>query len=119
MATPTTTPIMLPYPGASDPQLRIGVGACRLKITPGTGDAWITGTYRDPSGRMPLRVVQEMDGVRLDHLRDVGDFFGLFSGMPTLEVALGTTRPHRLLIEAAASQNELELGGVPLTCFVM
>lgn len=119
MATPTVTPIQVAYPEMSDPHLRLRVGACRLKITPGTGDAWVTGAYRDPSGRMPLHVTQEADGVRLDHLRDVGDFFGLLSGTPTLEVALGTARPYRLTIEAAASQNELELGSVPLTRFVM
>jgi hypothetical protein len=119
MAIPTGTPIQVAYPETIDPHLFLRVGACRLKIVPGAGDAWVTGTYRDPSGRMPLHVVQEADGVHLDHLRDVGDLFGLLSGTPSLEIALGTSRPFRLTIEAAASENELELGGVPLTRFVM
>jgi hypothetical protein len=119
MATPTVSPVQIAYPAMNDPHLRLRVGACRLTITPGAGDAWATGTYRDPSGHMPLRVTQEVDGVRLDHLHDVSDFIGLLSGTPTLEIALGTARPYRLTIEAAASQNTVELGGVPLTRFVM
>jgi hypothetical protein len=119
MATPTVTPIQVAYPQTSDPHLRLRVGACRLTIIPGTHDAWVTGTYRDPSGHMPLRVTQEADGISIDHIRDVGDILGLLSGAPTFDLALGTARPFRLTIEAAASQNTLELGGVPLTRFVM
>lgn len=119
MAIPTVTPIQIAYPDMSDPHLRLRVGACRLTIAPGAGNEWVAGTYRDPSGRMPLRVTHEADGVRIDCPRDVGDVFGLLSGAPTLDIVLGTARPFRLTIEAAASQNTIELGGVPLTRFVM
>ena len=50
---------------------------------------------------MPPRIMQEADGLRLDHPRDVGDFFGLLGGMPTLDLALGMAHPFRLTIEAA------------------
>lgn len=119
MSETAITPINIPYTEMLDRHLRVSVGACRLTIVPGGADVWVAGTYRDPSGRMPLRITQEGSTVRIEHLRDVTGLIGLFTGVPELALSLGTRQPFRLTLEAGASQNSLDLGGIPLTRLVV
>jgi hypothetical protein len=115
MATVTTQTITIPYPGvAGDLELRIQSGACRLKLTPGDQDAWITGSNVDP-GRS-ITVTDQTDGnrvtIRVGH--SPADFFGLVSGVPELTLQVGKARPFALVIEAGASDNHIDLGGLPI-----
>lgn len=109
------TSVTVPYPDAPELQLRIAVGACKLKIRSGESDTWVTGAYRDASGQLPVRVQQEGGRVTIDHVRNVLNIVGFLSGIPTLELTVSKSRPFSLMIEAAASDNDVDFGGLPLT----
>ena len=51
----TNTPIKVAYPNTEDLHLRIALAACHFKAEPGEGEAWITGTCYDPTGKRPPR----------------------------------------------------------------
>lgn len=106
--------IEIAYPEATDLNLRISVGACRLKIQPGEGDAWVTGTYNDPSGALPSRITEQGGNVRITHEPNWPSIFGLFSGAPSFDLKLGKARPYSLTFESGASETILDLGGLPL-----
>ncbi len=89
--------------------------ACLLQIGPGGAERWVEGSYRDPSGRIELRVSQDADGAEIRLGTDVSDLFGLVEGPPRLELKLGTGKPFRLTIDSGATDTRLELGGVPIT----
>ncbi|MDI3339855.1 MAG: hypothetical protein QJR03_04910 [Sphaerobacter sp.] len=95
--------------------LRIRVGGCRLRLRPGGGDRWVTGTYHDPTGALPCRVVP--DGRRLEITQglNLSGWAGSLGGVPTLDLMLGDARPFQLVLEGGASESTLDLGGVPLT----
>jgi len=113
------TEINVPYPEAADLHLKVSVGACRLKVTPGDGEAWVTGTYRHPSGVLPPRIVTEGGTVRITQRRNVADLGGLFSGTPRYELALGKARPYMLTLEVGASEGNFDLGGLPINHLVI
>jgi hypothetical protein len=118
MSNPSTSVISIPYPEAGDLHLRIGVGACRLRIVPGEGDAWVAGSYDDPSGSLPYRVTQEGGTVRLSQERNWSDIFNLFgTRAPRFELRLGNARSYMLTIETGASESSLDLGGLPISRF--
>ncbi|HEU0026415.1 MAG TPA: hypothetical protein VFQ25_04805 [Ktedonobacterales bacterium] len=119
-ATEKITPINVAYPDAPDLRIHITEGACQLKLTPGAGDAWITGAHKDPTGVRPPRVIQEGGDVRITEDQHPSGFWGaLWSGRgfapPIYELALGNARPYRLTIEIGASENTLDLGGLPIS----
>jgi len=119
-----TTEINIPYPSAEDLHFRLTVGACRLIIHPGA-DEWITGSYRDDSGALPLRITQEAGTVHIDQKRVFTRMFGLFSKgspgktSPQLELNLGTDRPFSFTLESGAGENECDFGSLPLTRLVI
>src|SRR5512146_1906015 len=113
MAQSDTT-INIAYPESGDLQLRLAVGACRLRMSPGSSDAWIAGTYSDPSRSLPIRIVQDGGNVRISHEADWANIFGWFSGVPTFDLALGKQKSFSLLLETGGSESDLQLGGVPL-----
>ncbi len=119
-ATEKITPINIAYPDAPDLRVHIREGACRLKITPGAGEAWITGVHTDPTGARPPRIIQEGGLVRLTEDQPAPGFWeSLWSGRgfnaPTYELAFGKGRPYRLAVEVGASENTLDLGGLPIS----
>jgi hypothetical protein len=116
MASTLTRPLTIPYPAvAGDLELRVQAGACRLRVTPGGSDAFVTGSYSDPSGS--INVTSQTDGnrvtIRVGH--SPADFFGLLSGIPELGLEIGKAHPFSLTIEAGASENHIDLGGLPIT----
>jgi len=115
---PTITEINIPYPEAGDRHLRISVGACRLNVVPGEGDAWVSGTYQDPSGALPCQIVTEGGTVRITQIYNWAEMIGLWDRSPHFELALGKTRPFALTLEVGASESRLDLGGVPISRLV-
>lgn len=109
----STTDINIPFPESGDLHLSIAVGACRLMVKPG-GDAWISGKYEDPSNSLPCKIVQDGGSVLIRQDYNAAELFGLFSGAPSLELALGKTKPFAMTIESGASDNTFDLGGVPI-----
>jgi hypothetical protein len=119
-ATEKITPINVAYPDAPDLRIHITVGACQLRIAPGAGEAWITGVHKDPTGVRSPRVIQEGGTVRITEDQHPHGFWNaLWSGRtftpPVYELALGNARPYRLTVEIGASENTLDLGGLPIS----
>ena len=61
------TPIDVAYPAAEDLLLRVAIGACPFRARPGEGDAWVAGTYHDPTDRRPTRIVEDQPEERRGH----------------------------------------------------
>ncbi len=115
MPTETTTNITLPFPEAADRSLRLALGACKLKVSPGAAEPWVVGTYVDHSNSLPPLVQQEGGEARIMQNYQAFNPFGLFTSTPQIDLMLGTAQPYRLGIELGASDNTLDLGGLPLT----
>jgi hypothetical protein len=116
---PTSTDITIPYPEAGDRHLRISVGACRLNVVPGEGDAWVSGTYQDPSGALPCQIVTEGGTVHITQIYNWAEMIGLWDRPPQFDLALGKTRAFPLTLEVGASESRLDLGGVPISRLVV
>lgn len=112
-------PIAIPYPAADQLHLRFGVGACEFVLTPGDGEHWLEGTYRDPSGALPLQITQEGGIVRVSQEQQLGNFPRLLGHPARFELRLGTARPCTLTIETGASEVRCDLGGIPLTALAL
>jgi hypothetical protein len=115
MPTETTTNITLPFPEAADRSLRIAVGACKLKVSPGAAEPWVAGTYVDQSNSLPPLIQQEGGEARIMQNYQAFNPFGFFTSTPRIDLALGTAQPYALGVELGASDNTLDLGGLPLT----
>ena len=113
--TDTVTPINIPFPEAAERSLRIAVGACKLKVAPGAGAAWASGTYTDESNSLPLLIQQEGGEARIMQNYQAFNPFGLFSKVPKFDLALGSAQPYTLTVEVGASENIFDLGGLPIT----
>lgn len=116
MPEPTTEEINVAFPEASERRLQIRVSPGQLKLAPGTGGEWVTGTYHDPTGILPLEVEERGGTVR------IGQRFTRnrphLKGMPVFDLRLGTANTYSLTIEAGANEEiACELGGLPLTRF--
>lgn len=109
-----TTSVDVAYPEAEELRLRITVGACRVTVTRGA-EAWVEGTYHDPSGTIPIVVESDGGSVRIKQRPDVESIVGILKGAPRLELRLGTARPFALAVEGGANDADLELGGIPLS----
>ena len=51
------TDVRLAYPAASALQLHLSLGPCRARIGAGGQEPWVSGTYHDPAGLLPLEGV--------------------------------------------------------------
>jgi hypothetical protein len=118
MEPPVTSEITVAYPDVADRHLRISVGACRLSVVPGEADAWVSGSYDDPSGVLPCEIVQQGGTVRIMQHHNWADFSGRWDQPPSFELALGKAQPFALTLEVGASEAMLDLGGVPITRLV-
>jgi hypothetical protein len=116
MAATDVSPIHVPYPETTDRELKITADACQLHIHPGAGEAWVSGTYQDPSGQRSPKLTRDGGTLTIDHHRTTRDVIGeLVAGDPRFDLRLGTEHPYALTIQAAAIQSEAELGGLPIT----
>jgi Domain of unknown function (DUF4342) len=109
------TNINIPYPQSADGHLWLAVGACRLRLVPGTTESWVTGTYDDPSGALPLQISQEGGTAKITQRQNISEMMRLFSGTPTLDLAVGNAGSYTLTLETGASECHLDLGGLPVT----
>ena len=109
------TPVDIVFPEVDDLHLRIATGACKVRLEPAAeGEAaWVRGTYRDPSGLRPTKVVTEGGTATITPDRP-GFGWDLVSRVPEYDLRLGRGRPYRLSLELGASDNEVDLGGLPL-----
>ncbi len=124
METRELTKIEVPYPDAGKLELKISVGACRLRVKPsesaGATAAWITGTYDDPSGGLASKIMDKGYGsVKITQQSSLSAFKTPFSGAPRMELELNRTKPFALNVETGASDSVFDLGALPLTRLVI
>ncbi len=107
-------PVHVAWPDAPQASVRLSVGACRLRLRPGSAAALVEGTYDDPTGTLPLSVTAEHAEVRISQQTRLSDVRGFKAAVPTLDLALGTGRPLALSLATGASDVHLELGSLTL-----
>jgi len=113
-------PINFAYPTSDDLHLRISLGACRFKAEPGEGEAWVTGTCLDPTGKRAPRILEEGGTVRITESEPSWERIpAVFGGVPRYELAIGKERPFALTVETGASEFEMDLGGVPISSLLV
>src|ERR671932_2660873 len=113
-------PINVAYPAAEDLHLRIALGACRFKASPGDGEDWVAGTCHDPTGKRAPRVLEEGGRVTITEAEPSFERIqAVFGGVPRYELRFGKERPFSLTIETGASDFDLDLGGIPLSRLVV
>jgi hypothetical protein len=120
----TTTSISIPYIESERPHLHAKVGPCRLKIVPGEGTEWVTGSYSDPSRMLPLHISQEGDTVTISQDHDVVEIVHPGEWPPTLDLVLANgakpePTPYALTLETGISECLIDLGGLPLVDLVV
>src|ERR671910_3459122 len=109
------TPITVAHPAAENLHLRIALGACRFRARPGEGDAWVAGTYHDPTDRRPPRILEEEASVTITETEpSLERIPAVFGGVPRYNVEFGKQSPFALTIETGASDFDLDLGRIPL-----
>lgn len=106
--------VSIGYPDAGEYRLRIRVGACRLRIRPGDGESWVSGTYRYPHGALPLKIERSGGDVTITQDYDVSGLGNIIRHKPRFDLALARKRPFALILEAGASEVSVDLGGVPV-----
>jgi hypothetical protein len=110
----TDQTIEIPFQESGDHQLRIIMGPGQLRIAPAPEGAWVSGTYTDPTGNIPIRV--ETNGANAKISQSVTrPSLKWPRGAPVLNLTLGTQRPYLLIIEGGANEINAEFGGLPLT----
>ena len=105
--------IDVPFPTTADLSLQIRLGPCRVRFTPTGGPSFIAGTYSDQTRTLPLEV-QTQDGVVTISQRFAPMSFSTVD-VPQLELGISRARPFALDIQAGASDNSFDLGGLPIT----
>lgn len=103
----------------ANPKLKISLGPCKVTVKPADMDFWAEGSYHDPSGNIPLKLEKEGDEAIISHGKDFGDYFNVFKGAPEIDVKLGKAKPFRLKLKNGAGDCSLDLGGLPITDFVI
>ena len=114
--TMTTQKIQLPYPEGAVPELTLVTGPCRVRFGTTDEEVWMTGTYDDPSGVLPLEVTP---GPRATLAQRFDPAWFTGAALPRLDLAFGKTRPFALEMRTGASENVFNLGGLPLSRLVV
>ncbi len=111
----TVQPISIAYPSESGtpPRLRLSLAPIRLRITAADQAEWLTGSFTDPTGQMPLNVQTDGANIRLSSSKNVTAFRKFKA--PELQLTISTRRPFALSMDLGASaQTQIDLGGLPI-----
>jgi hypothetical protein len=119
MIATNADPIQIAYPNLSDLRLHLALGVCRVRITPGRGDTWVTGTFQDQSGPMLYNVTKDGGTIRLSTGWGPEAVMVMPGRGPVVDLVLGGSRPFALTVELDGGELEFELGGLPLTRLVL
>lgn len=112
----TVQPISIAFPGdaSATPRLRLTLAPIRLRLSAAGQQEWLTGSFTDPTGQMPLTVQTDGANVRISSNKNVTAFRKFKA--PVLELKVSTRRAFALSMDLGASDHtEVDLGGLPLT----
>ncbi len=109
-----------PWPATAEANLRISVGACRVRLAAqgsrpdpaGEGREWVSIRYQDPTGTLPLSVTRDHGTVRISQHARWSDVRGFRAGVPELTVTLSPARAMTLTVDSGASEVNVDLGGL-------
>lgn len=118
MVTVVAAPIDVAFPGGV-PAVRLALGPCRLSLARGTGASWLSGSYTDATGVMPLHVATEGENVVVRQRFDPGALLRAVPELPRLVLTISAEHALTLDVDAGAAECELDLGGIPVTRFVL
>jgi hypothetical protein len=114
------TKMNIAYPDAEDLHLHVDLGACRFRARPSGSDAWVTGTYHDPTDRRPQRILEQGASVTITEEEPSFERIpAILGGVPRYELELGKRLPFALTVKTGASEFDLDLGGVPVNRLVV
>lgn len=113
--TEPRTEIDLAFPAGGAEQLTVRMGLCRLRLHLGEPSRWVSGYYEDPTGGLPLDIVQEGSSATITQKRPAFTTVPNREQIPECVLGLGQAAPFDLRIDSGASDNRYDLGGVPLT----
>ncbi len=106
--------IRVPYPDAKDLHFKIYAPVCTLVISPGIGNAWASGKYRDPRVLVPLIIDKTPNTAEI--VADSAFAYRVQQKYwPEMKLSFGRTRPFSLSIRSGNLSNRLDFGGLPLT----
>jgi hypothetical protein len=109
----STTIVQIPFTDTGDRRLRFSIGPAKLRLAPGDGADWVSGTYDDPGGKMPCRIATEGGTVRISQ---DNRWRAIMRQTPVFDLQLGKSHPFALMIESGATDtSDCDLGGLPLT----
>lgn len=110
----TVQPISIEYPdGEGVPKLRLTLAPIRLIIGAADQDAWLTGSFTDPTGQMPLDVRTDGSNLRITSSKNVTAFRRFKA--PELNLTISTRRPFALSMDLGASDHtQVDFGGLPI-----
>lgn len=114
--TEAVTPISVAYPadGSARARLRLTLAPIRLRIASADQEEWLTGSFTDPTGQMPLSVQTDGASVRITSNKNFTAFRKFKS--PVLDLKISTRRPFALMLDLGASEHtQIDLGGLPIT----
>lgn len=114
--TEAVTPISIAFPSdvSARPRLRLTLAPIRLRVTSADQEQWLTGSFTDPTGQMPLTVQTDGANVRISSSKNVTAFRRFKA--PVLELKISTRRPFALSMDLGASdQTQVDLGGLQIT----
>jgi len=116
VAEAKTHPIEIEMPAEGERHLSFAVGACVFKLGRGEHEAWVEGTYTDPTGSIPPHVDVSGGSARISQRAEL-DRIPRLREPPVFDLRLGTSAPYSLTIEGGAMDVRCDLGGLPLTRF--
>jgi len=103
------------YPKAKDLHFKITAPMSSLVISPGIGNAWATGKFHDPEEVIPLAVKQSGN---VAEIIAVGAFAYKTppQRLPQMTLSFGRLKPFSLFVTAGDLGDQLDFGGLPLSC---
>ena len=104
----------LPYPNTKDLHLKVIAPLCSLVISPGLGNAWVTGKYNDPKDVMALNITHSENATQIIAAGAFA-YRTLRKYLPNMRLSFGRLHPFALSISAGDISDHLDLGGIPLT----
>lgn len=107
--------IHVPFPETGSSQLQLKLAACRLTLSPGKTEPWVTGTYDDLDGSLPLHLQRSGGIFSIIQRETLAESLRLESRLAPLDLTLGTGQRFGLTLDAGLLETHADLGGLSLT----
>lgn len=107
--------IHVPFPEVVSPKLHLALAACQLNIQPDDSETWITGSYDDLDGSLPLKIQLNKSVLNITQLETLAEAFRIKCRLAPMDLTLSRSRPFGLIWEGGLLESQVDLSGLPLT----